>query len=315
MDAHFTTAIQTPQDGQPILSCLANCIPYLNSSQWLNLLNLGLIRVNGVVCTADINVSAGSKIDYTVPDYQEGEVDTRWQCLWHNDEIAAIHKPANLPVNRTTRNVYNTLIQLLRRESPWPDAHLLHRLDTETSGILLIAQNHAAALRYQAHLDKLIQRKIYHAIVHGNPTWENMPFACDLNTLPDSAIRSQMHVLPDGQGKRSRSHFRVLQHFNGFALLECEIFSGRKHQIRAQLAHLGHAIVGDKIYAHQGAYYLKRLQGELTRADYVDLLTEHHLLHAHTLHLHNLWQPENGDIVLTAPDYPEAWQSWLSARG
>lgn len=314
MDAHFSWQVNAAQDAQPLLSCLAGCIPYLTATQWQNLLNHGHIRVNGTVCNTNMPLQTGSRIDYTVPDYHEGEVDTQWQCLWHNAEIAAIHKPANLPVNRTTRNVYNTLIQLLRRESPWPDAHLLHRLDTETSGIILIGQNHAAALRHQAHLDKLIQRKIYHAIVHGNPVWQNMPCACDLNTLPDSAIRSQMHVVPNGQGKISRSHFRVLKQLKGFALLECEIFTGRKHQIRAQLAHLGHPLVGDKIYAHQGRYYLQRLQQQLDKHDYAILGSEHHLLHAKALHLHNLWQPGGPAIPIEDLHYPDTWQAFITGH-
>lgn len=312
MDAHFAWQVTAEQHGQPLLNCLAGCIPYLTAAQWLSLLNQGLIRVNAAVCTDNVRVNSGSRIDYTVPDYHEGEVDINWQCLWSNSEIAAIHKPANLPVNRTTRNVYNTLIQLLRRESPWPDAHLLHRLDTETSGIILIGQNHTAALRHQAHLDKLIQRKIYHAIVHGNPGWSDMPFACDLNTLPDSAIRSQMHVVPDGQGKSSRSHFRLLKQLQGFALLECEIFTGRKHQIRAQLASLGHPIIGDKIYAHQGRYYLKRLQQALDAQDYAVLLSEQHLLHAQALHLHNLWQAGGPPIVIEDLHYPDHWQAFIA---
>lgn len=311
MDAHFVWHTPTVQPAQLLLECLAPCIPYLNEQQWLTLLNQGLIRVNAEVCTDNVLVNGGSRIDYTVPDYHEGEVDTHWQCLWSNSEIAAIHKPANLPVNRTTRNVYNTLIQLLRRESPWPDAHLLHRLDTETSGIILIGQNHNVAVRHQAHLDKLIKRKIYHAIVHGNPSWLDMPFTCDLNTQPDSIIRAQMYVVPDGQGKKSQSHFRVLKNFGEFTLLECEIFTGRKHQIRAQLAHLGHPIVGDKIYAHGGAFYLKRLQQPLNAGDFAHLISEHHLLHAHALHLHNQWQTDGSPIVLEDPDYPPTWQQFL----
>ena len=312
MDAHFVWHTPAGQPPQLLLQCLAPCIPYLTAQQWLSLLNQGLIRVNGAVCTDNVLVNGGSRIDYTVPDYSEGEVDTLWQCLWYNTEIAAIHKPANLPVNRTTRNVYNTLIQLLRRESPWPDAHLLHRLDTETSGIILIGQNHAAALRHQARLDKLIKRKIYHAIVHGNPAWSDMPCECDLNTQAGSAIRAQMYVLPAGQGKHSRSHFRVLKQLKGFALLECEIFTGRKHQIRAQLASLGHPIVGDKIYAHGGEFYLKRLQQPLAAEDFDQLISEHHLLHAYSLHLHNQWQTGGADIVINDPHYPPAWQALLN---
>ncbi len=311
MDAIFSMTVSRKQANQPLLDCLLPCIPYLESKQWLALLVAGHIKVEGKVCCENFVVSASQVICYTVPNYQEAEVDTRWKLLWSNHEIAAIHKPANLPVNRTTRNVYNTLIQLLRRESQWPDAHLLHRLDLETSGIILIAQNNAVARTYQSALSCLIKRKIYHAMVVGEPTWQTLEYECDLATLPDSAIRSQMHVVADGEGKKTKTRFKVLGQRAGYSLIQCELFSGRKHQIRSHLAHLGHPIVGDKIYSNNGGFYLKRLDKTLTENDHEAILTPHHLLHAYEIHLHNIWQPNGADIIIQDIDFTEHWKAFL----
>ncbi|MEH6447521.1 MAG: RluA family pseudouridine synthase [Oleispira sp.] len=320
MNATFSFTVNSKQADTHLLACLLPVIPYLQPEQWQALLFgvQGDVKVDGIIVCDDILLLAGQVVSYTLNDYQEAEVDDAWSLVWSNTEISAVHKPANLPVNRTTRNVYNTLIQLLRRESPWPDAHLLHRLDLETSGLILIAHNNAMARQYQSKLAQLIKRKVYRAVVIGEPDWVNKDFTCDLGTLDEShggtAIRSQMHVVPKGEGKESRTVFNVLaskvKDGVSYSLIECELFTGRKHQIRAQLAHLGHAIVGDKIYSNGGAFYLKRLDKTLTDGDYQALLTPHHLLHAYEIHLFNLWQPEVGQpevIILRDGDFPECW--------
>lgn len=328
MNAIFSFVVSSKQSHSRLLDCLAPAIPYLQQDEWLSLLagEKGRIEVDGAVVTDNIILLAGQAVSYTIYDYQEAEVDCGWSVIWSNHEIAAIHKPANLPVNRTTRNVYNTLVQLLRRDSLWPDAHLLHRLDLETSGLLLIAQNNAVARRYQPHLDQLIMRKTYRAVVYGKPNWQKKDYSCDLATLTEAeggtAIRSQMHVVADGMGKTSRTIFQVLATTNTtngaeskprYSLIECEILTGRKHQIRAQLAELGHPIVGDKIYSNNGEFYLKRLDKTLSAADHQKLLTPHHLLHAYEIQLKNnrdVEGLESQEIILRDEDFPEAWQSF-----
>ncbi|UZE94756.1 RluA family pseudouridine synthase [Alkalimarinus alittae] len=311
MDAQFSFTVTQRQASQSLLDCLLPCIPYLNADQWLSLLNSGHIQVDNTAVRESVVIAEGQLVSYTVPDYQEAEVDTNWRLLWSNHEIAAIHKPSNLPVNRTTRNVYNTLIQLLRRESPWPEAHLLHRLDLETSGVLLVAQTNAMAKQYQPELSRLIKRKIYHAIVYGEPTWQALEYECDLSTLADSPIRCQMHKVVNGEGKKSKTGFKVLGQRAGFSLIQCELFTGRKHQIRAQLASLGHPIVGDKIYSLNGEMYLKRLEQPLSASDDLKLLTSHHLLHACEVHLNNIWQQDGTDIIIQDRDVSEQWTRFL----
>lgn len=329
MNATFSFTVTSAQANTYLLACLYSAIPYLQPEQWQALLfsvkgeRKGNIYIDGFTVSADVLLVAGQVVSYTINDYQEAEVDDAWSLIWSNDDIAAVHKPANLPVNRTTRNVYNTLIQLLRRESPWPDAHLLHRLDLETSGLILIAKNNTMARKHQSKLPQLIKRKIYRAVVIGKPAWLNKDFICDLGTLDESQggsrIRSQMHVVPEGEGKKSHTLFKVLstklKDGISYSLLECELFTGRKHQIRAQLAHLGYPIVGDKIYSNDGAFYLKRLDKALTEADHARLLTPHHLLHAYEVHVFDLWHSEDRHsearhseaIILRDDDFPESW--------
>ena len=97
----------------------------------------------------------------------------------------------------------------------------------------------------------------------------------------------------------------------GYSLIQCELLTGRKHQIRAHLAHLGTPIVGDKIYSNNGGFYLKRLKKTLTENDHAALLTPHHLLHAYEIYLHNIWQPDGADIIIQDTDLPEPWNHYL----
>ena len=251
----------------------------------------GFIQLNGRQAEQDQILKSGDKVLVTLPHHTEQEVNTGWKRLWENDELMAVYKPPLLPVSRTTRNLYNTLISLIRRETPYADAQLLHRLDTETSGVTLIAKNKAADKKWKKQLDTLMSQKIYHAWVHGQPTWETLTYECLLSEKENSLIRSQVYVVDDENNevfrkpKKSRTIFRVIQREVDRSLIECEILTGRKHQIRAQLAHLGHPVEGDKVYAHEGAYYLKRLHSPLTEEDYQLLGGQFHRLSAVCLEL------------------------------
>lgn len=251
----------------------------------------GCIRVDGLIAHPDQILTCGQKVTVFLQGHQEADVDARWQVLWQNDELLKVYKPALLPVSRTTRNLYQTLISLVRRETPFVNAQLLHRLDTETSGVILLAKDSAADKKWKKQLGQLIVRKVYHAWVAGLPEWNQTTFECELSEKKGSEIRSQMYVVDPQhrecylRPKASKTSFRVLQRQTDRTLIECELFTGRKHQIRAQLAHLGYPIIGDKIYSHDGHFYLKRLEQRLADGDFAILGAQHHLLESKIVEL------------------------------
>ncbi|UTW05331.1 RluA family pseudouridine synthase [Amphritea atlantica] len=244
----------------------------------------GYISVDNEVVSADYTLNGGSRICVYLPGHQEEEVDTHWRILWQNSELLAVYKPHLLPVSRTTRNLYNTLISLVRRQTPYADARLLHRLDTETAGVILLAKNAMADRRWKPRLDQLMRKKIYHAWVEGIPCWQSKLMECDLSEKAGSVIRSQVYVVDAidrfVKPRNSKTAFRVLQTVAGRTLIECRLYTGRKHQIRAQLSYLGHPVVGDKIYGHQGHFYLKRIEQGLDDSDYQALGSRYHQLQA-----------------------------------
>lgn len=252
--------------------------------------------------------------------HQEAAVNTGWQLLWQNPELLLVHKPPHLPVSRTTRNLFDTLISLVRRETQYDDAHLLHRLDAETSGLMLLAKNSHCDKKWKKRLDRLLARKQYLALVQGRPGWQHYRCETLLAERQDSAIRSRIYVVdpllqqsqPDlyGTARVSVTRFECLASVetpDGWqSLIRCDLETGRRHQIRAQLAWLGLPIVGDKIYSHDGCFYLKRLQQSLDDNDLAALGADHHLLHAFEITLCQYGQCS----VHRDPWVPDSWPLW-----
>ncbi|RRD00679.1 pseudouridine synthase [Amphritea balenae] len=266
------------------------------------LFDAGCICIDGEIVGPEALAVQGSVVGLRLPEHWEESVDTRWRLLWQNAELLAVYKPHLLPVSRTTRNLYNTLISLVRRETAFSDARLLHRLDTETAGVVLLAKNKQADQKWKPRLDQLMKKKIYHAWVSGTAAWQDKVYECELSEKTGSLIRSQMYVVsanePDlyPKPRYCKTAFSVLKLEPGRSLIRCELFTGRKHQIRAQLASLGLPVIGDKLYSHDGYYYLKRIEQGLNTDDYVHLGAEHHLLEA----VRCVISPEGKEIVISS---------------
>ncbi|WP_087017269.1 RluA family pseudouridine synthase [Thaumasiovibrio subtropicus] len=307
MQINYYDDIPDKHNGTQLIDYLQMQFPYANQP-WASLFAQSRIKIDGLPAQPSNVLTAKQHLSISFTHYTEAPVDTEWRLLWHKKDVIAVHKPATLPVSRTTRNIYNTLIALIKRESDWPDAHLLHRLDLETSGIVLLGKHKQAAAKWQPELNTLMTAKRYHAVVYGSPAWTQKEVMCHLATRPTSPIRCQMHVCEPGEkGKLSQTRFTVIERGEHFSVVECELVTGRKHQIRAHLAHIGHPIVGDKIYANMGHYYLKRLADAITPADEEQLLAPYHLLFAREVTV-NLSAASEDRHVIINPFYPSAWR-------
>lgn len=233
-----------------------------------------MCRIDDEPFVAGRTLPENGVLSIELSDHIEGPVDRGWYVVWERHDLMVVYKPHQLPVSRTTRNLFGTLISEVRRHTPWRDARLLHRLDAETAGLILIAKHEAADKRWKKRLSRLMTKKVYHATVWGDPEWQSKDVVTALSERVDSSIRTQMFPVTDESDpvfvsvKPSQTRFDVVARSGEFTKIECTLLTGRKHQIRAHLASLGHPIVGDKIYSFDGRYYLKRLDGALSEDDF-----------------------------------------------
>lgn len=268
----------------------------------------GHIVQNGVKCHIGELLTGSGTLSVILPEHEEDPYQDDWQLIWESPQFMVVYKPPMLPVSRTTRNLYGTLISEIRRKTPWRDARLMHRLDAETSGLILLAKYEAADRRWKKKIDRLLVRKIYQALVAGEPAWDEVDITLALSERRDSAIRTRMYaVAADAvtgadsaytSVKACHTRVRCLQRRGAQSLVECELFTGRKHQIRAHLAAVGHPVMGDKIYSYDGRFYLQRLQQPLSEDDFRLLGARHQQLQAVSL---TLALPE-GEVTVDLPE-------------
>ena len=311
LEYHIFEALLNTTDNS-VIQYLQLHLPQLQQSEVQQWLSEQEILIDATTANFDSQLAPGQMLTINLRNHFEQEVNTQWQTLWQNDEILAAFKPAPLAVSRTTRNLHNTLISLVRRETPFVKAQLLHRLDIETSGLILLAKDQQSDVKWKKGFQQLIEKKVYHAIVKGVPDWQEHLCENQLAERIDSAIRCKMYVVDPTEPiesykkpKACKSIFKCLKTQGEYSLIECRIFTGRKHQIRAQLAALGLPIVGDKIYSHQGHFFLKRLQLEngLIAADYKELGAKNHLLRAVELQLR--LSPEQDLVKISCPSFAQ----------
>jgi len=191
--------------------------------------------------------------------------------------ILAVDKPAGLIVHATARSRGVSLLGILAAKHD--PLHLVHRLDRETSGVVVLARTMEAARILSSAFASGEVEKIYVAIVFGVVGRDEG--AIDLPIGKDS--RSAVHVkqgVDASSGRPARTEFRVVERLEGFTLLELHPRTGRRHQIRVHLQAIGHPLVGDKLYGAREAHYLRFLASGFDEKMKRDLIAERQLLHA-----------------------------------
>ncbi len=315
LDMKFQAKVRPENNGQTLLSLLVERFTYHTETEWMEKIAVGDVLINGEKATPELKLKRNDSLCYVVHNYQEPKVPTDFEVVFEDDEFALLAKPAGIPIHHTGKIFYNTFVGVVRRYFKNEEMMPLHRLDRDTSGLMLFAKSHDTAKRFQKNLDRILLEKHYLAIVPGNFP-ESLVCSLPLAEKADSEIRSQMFSVPNG--KPSETIFKCLARTERsvgilpgpFSLLDAELKTGRKHQIRAHLAALGFPILGDKIYSHEGIYYLKKAEGELSPEDYQILGAPYQLLCAYKVLLYLPYWDEPKYFKIPIPvSWPQIFDS------
>lgn len=215
------------------------------------------ILVNGVQKKSSYKVKDGDVIEVNIPEVKETKLEAQdipVDIIYEDSDIIVVNKPKGLVVHPANGNPDGTLVNAIMNickdslsgiggeKRPG----IVHRLDKDTSGILIVAKNDKAHLQMSEQIKNREVKKIYIALVKGviseNEATINMPIA------RSKKDRKKMAV--DKDGKEAVTHFKVLKRYDKYTLLEIKIDTGRTHQIRVHMAEIGHPVVGDEVYSN-----------------------------------------------------------------
>jgi len=268
---------------ETLLQFLLRRFRYLDDQQWKENINAKRIWVDGKLGKANLKLHDNQKIVYFRPDFLEPEVDPQFDIIYEDDALIALCKSGNLPTSPSGKYYKNTLVNLVKSRFGMKKLYTLHRLDRETSGVIIFAKRHEIAQTMAALFRKKLIQKIYSAILNGHlpkssgkaipEAFIYLPIGKDSN----SKIRIKQSV--NSLGKPCQTYFREKEKIGDFSLVEVRPLTGRTHQIRVHAAHIGCAVLGDKLYGLPDDGFIRWLSdGD----DY--LLEQNFPLHRQLLH-------------------------------
>jgi len=191
------------------------------------------------------------------------EAELRSWIIQDDSDIILINKPALVVCHPSKRGPWSSLVGACRECLGYERTHLIARLDRETSGIILLAKHRLAARHFQMAIERRAVTKIYIAILEGSLT-EAREVDAAIGKDPDSIIHCKSAVRTNGKKQTAQTRFKPIHSSSDYTLAEVEPLTGRKHQIRVHSQHIGHSIVGDKLYGPDETFFLDFIESGWT---------------------------------------------------
>lgn len=258
----------------------------------------GRVLVNGQIKKAKYHVQAGDVIQYELPEVEEIEYKAEnipLDIIYEDADVAVVNKPQGMVVHPSVGHTSGTLVNaLLYHITDLSGINgvvrpgIVHRLDKQTSGLLMIAKNDKAHQQLAAELKAKKSLRKYIAIVHGN-----LPSDRGVIEAPiGRSEKDRKKQAVTAKGKEAITRFQVLERFGQYSLVELTLETGRTHQIRVHMAYIGHPVAGDEVYGPR-----KTLKGH------------GQFLHAKTL---GFTHPQTGEVMTFTVEEPAIFRDTLA---
>jgi 23S rRNA pseudouridine1911/1915/1917 synthase len=267
MNRMLDLLVPAPSEGERLDRFLAAAQLELSRSRLQGLIREGRVRVNGRVARASARLRPGDRVQVELPDPARAE-DSRLEpedrplpIVFEDEWLIVIDKPAGLVVHPGAGVGSGTLVHALLHHHPGIAAvggasrpGIVHRLDRDTSGLMVVAKEPRSHRALVEAMRAREVRRIYRALVWGVPARASGTIEAPIGR--DPRRRQRMAVVARG-GKPATTHWKVIDRFRVAAELELMLESGRTHQIRVHLSHLGHPVIGDPVYGGRGKKQLR----------------------------------------------------------
>lgn len=285
----LTFAVPREFAGQRLDRFIQGRIPRLSRTRAKAIVKSCAYREDGTLRRASERVKAGEVVMLVRPSFDEPDVPLDFGILYEDEDLMAIDKPAGLPMHPTASYHRHTLTYQLRERYGHDAPHIAHRLDKETSGVVLCGQHLDAERSLKFAFENREVQKTYVAIVRGELKPEGV---IELNM---GRVREGLHLLMEVRedGAYSRTRYETLEVRAEHSFVRLHPETGRQHQLRVHLSHIGHPIVGDKLYGpEREAPFLECIETGLTESLIARLGLARQALHAETICFNHPMQSE-----------------------
>ena len=250
----------------------------LSRSSAQQLIEDGLVLVNGAVCNKKTTVKCGDEIEITLPEPTVLSVDAEnipLDIVYEDEHLLVVNKPKGMVVHPAAGNYNGTLVNALMYHcgdslsgiNGVIRPGIVHRIDKDTSGLLVVAKTDTAHRGLAEQIKEHSFTRIYNTVVVGNIKDDNGTIDAPIGRHPKDRKKQ---AVTDKNSKNAVTHYEVLERFNGFTFLKVTLETGRTHQIRVHMAYRGNPVAGDAVYGNPKKTY--GLEGQCLNASTIGFI-------------------------------------------
>lgn len=256
MEKEFIFYAEPSAEGKRLDQWLTEQLPDLTRSALQKLCADGHVRKVGKAVTKNLRLRGDECITVQVPEPKEDKVvaqDIPLDVVYEDDDLLVVNKPKGMVVHPAPGNYDGTLVNALLYHCHGGLSGIngvirpgiVHRIDKDTSGLLMVAKNDFSHVRLAEQLSDHSFTRVYNAIVYGGFTQDDGTIDASIGRNPNNRLKM---CVTSKNAKNAVTHYHVLERLGDFTMLELKLETGRTHQIRVHMAHLGHPVAGDAVY-------------------------------------------------------------------